>query len=86
MPGVEYVLSEKFCQDPLESFFGLQRAACGCNDNPTIEQFCNSTVSLRVQGSAALQPFRGNCCKRQLEETTQIDNTPLTKRPKKSMM
>ena len=56
------------------------------SEDDWIEQFCKSTVSLRVQGSAALQPFRGNCRKRQLEETTQIDNTPLTKRPRKSMM
>ena len=28
--GVKYVLTEKFCQDPLESFFGKQRQPkCG---------------------------------------------------------
>ena len=37
---VDYILSEKLCQDPLESFFGKQRAAGGRNDNPTVQQFC----------------------------------------------
>ena len=27
LPGVQYVLSEKLCQDPVEAFFGKQRAA-----------------------------------------------------------
>ena len=27
VPGVEYILSEKPCQDPIESFFGKQRGA-----------------------------------------------------------
>ena len=46
VPGVEYVLSERLCQEPLESFFG---AAGGRNENPTIQQFCDNTVTLRVQ-------------------------------------
>ena len=63
VPGVEYVLSERLCQDP-ESFFGKQRAAGGRNENPTIQQFRDNTVTLRLQRSAALEPVRGNCRKR----------------------
>lgn len=80
-PGVQFVLSERFCQDPLESFFGNQRARGGRNDNPTVRQFLDNTVSLRVQGSAALNPVRGNCGKRPIEKTA--DETPLPKRPRK---
>ena len=66
VPGVQYVLPEKLCQDPVEAFFfWKQRAAGGWSDNPTVHQFCLNTVSLRVQGSAALEPVRGNCGKRQ---------------------
>lgn len=84
VPGVTYILSEKLCQDPLESFFGKQRAAGGRNDNPTVQDFCKNTVSLRVQGSAALDPIRGNC-KRQLNYDPYVnDSTPLPKRPRKS--
>lgn len=79
-PGVKYVLSERFCQDPLESFFGRQRSAGGRNSNPTVKQFIDNTVSLRVQGSAALAQIRGNCRKRPLEKNTKVDNTPLPKR------
>ena len=82
IPGVKFLLSERFCQDPLEAFFGNQRAKGGRNDNPNVEQFCNSTVSLRVQGSAALAPIRGNC-KRQTSTIT-VDETPLPKRARHS--
>ena len=78
--GVEFFLSEKLCQDPLESFFGKQRAAGGRNDNPTVQQFCHNTVSLRVQSSAALEPVRGNCRKRSISTTDIVDDTPLRKR------
>ena len=61
VPGVQYILPEKLSQDPIERFFGKQRAAGGHNDNPTVQGLCNNTVSLRVQGSAALEPVRGNC-------------------------
>ena len=59
--GVKYVLTEKFCQDLLESFFEKQRMHGGSNDNPTVAAFLKNTVSLRVQGSVALKPVRGNC-------------------------
>lgn len=43
----EYVITGKIqkiptfqlSQDPLESFFGRIRSRCGCNDNPTVQQF-----------------------------------------------
>ena len=79
-PDVKFLLSERFCQDPLEAFFGHQRGRGGRNDNPTVQQFCKSTVSLRVQGSAALDPLRGNCRKRPASRTIPVDSTPLPKR------
>ena len=84
LPGVSYILSEKLCQDPLESFFGKHRAAGGRNDNPTVKDFCKNTVSLRVQGSAALDPARGNCTRRQLQYRPFEDDTPLPKKPRKA--
>ena len=77
---VKFLLSERFCQDPLEAFFGHQRARGGRNDNPTVQQFCKTTVSLRVQSSAALDPLRGNCRKRPACRTIEVDETPLPKR------
>ena len=34
--GVPYVLSERFCQDDLENYFGRQRAISRRRDNPSI--------------------------------------------------
>ena len=83
LPGVQYILSEKLCQDSIEAFFGKQRATGGRSDNPTVQQFCQNTVSLRVQGLAAMEPIRGNCRKR---ERCAIDadslGDPLPKRPR----
>ena len=76
------MLTEKFCQDPLESFFGKQRMKGGSNDNPNVATFLKNTSSLRVQGSLALKPMRGNC-RRGKENNIQnieVDETPLPKR------
>ena len=81
VPGVQYILSEKLCQDPLESFFGKQRAAGGRSDNPTAKEFCLNTVSLRVQSSSALEPVRGNCGKRSASVETDLSE-PIPKRPR----
>lgn len=82
IPGVKFVLTEHLNQDPLEAFFGCQRMICGRNDNPSVNTFMHNTVSLRIQGSAALKPFRGNCRRRKRSEIKPIpvDNTPLEKR------
>ena len=53
-PGVKYILSESFCQDPLEAFFGKQRYKGGRNDNPSAKEYLDNTVTLRVQASHAL--------------------------------
>ena len=56
-PGVTALLSECFNQDPLEGFFGKQRSFGGRCDNPTVKD----TTSLRLQGTLAKDPVRGNC-------------------------
>ena len=84
VPGVQYLLSEKFCQDPVESFFGKQWACGGRNENPTAKQFMENTVSLRVQGSSALEPTRGNCRKRGRTARDVVDSTKLLKRKRYS--
>ena len=83
VPGVSFVLSERFCQDPLECYFGKQRYRGGWNDNPSVKQYLDNATSLRVQSSAALEPLRGNTAKRRLSTNITMDNTPLTKRPRK---
>ena len=52
-----FLLSERFSQDPLENYFGRQRGRGGHNDNPNLQQCLNSAASLRVQGSVSLDPL-----------------------------
>ena len=79
IPDVKYFLSEKLCQDPLESFFGHQRIRGGSNDNPSVATFIQSTVSIRSQRSVLLQPLTGNCTALE-NPTLVVDDTPLKKR------
>ena len=82
--GVRYLLSERFNQDALEEFFGMQRGHGGRCDNPTIMQFIKNTVSLRIQKSAVLPPAQGNCGRKRTKDIM-VDDTPLLKRRRKSM-
>ena len=68
--GVKFHLSERFCQDPVETFFSHQRSKGGHRDNPTVKQFLDNTVSIRIQKSAALAPLRGNCSKKYSKESS----------------
>ena len=36
---VKYVLTERFCQDPLENYFGMQRSLGSRKDNPRMADF-----------------------------------------------
>ena len=78
--GVDFFLTEHLCQDPLEAFFGRQRMSCGRNDNPNVQTFLQNTSSLRIQGSTALNPFRGNCRRGKRKRDIIVDDTPLPKR------
>ena len=81
-PGVQYVLSAKLNQDSLESFFGKQRMRGGYSDNPNVATFLSGAQSLRVQGSAAVKPTRGNCKRGKSKKPLTVDDTPLPKRKK----
>lgn len=80
------LLSERISQDPVENYFGLQRARGGRNENPTLQQCIRNASAIRVQKSQALNPLRGNCSrKRQLFDGKEvIDETPLLKRKRKN--
>ena len=51
LPGVEYLLSEVFSQDPLERYFSRQRHRGGHNDNPTAYQVPYNASTLVQQRS-----------------------------------
>lgn len=49
LPGVQYLLSEVFSQDPLERYFSRQRHRGGSNDNPTALQVPYNAATLVQQ-------------------------------------
>ena len=76
-----FLLSERISQDPLENYFGQQRARGGRNEHPDLQQCLHNAAALRVQKSMALNPVRGNCKrKRCYDEKHVINETPLPKR------
>ena len=79
--GGQYFLMS---QDPLENYFGQQRAHGGWCQNPTVQSCVTAAQSLCVQGSLAMLPVRGNSNrKRRLFPREIIDETPLPKKPRK---
>ena len=58
--GMKYVLTEKFTQDLLELYFGLQRACGASNDNPTVQQFGWNDNAIRARGQLAKVRVEGN--------------------------
>ena len=80
--GVKYILSERFTQDPVESFFGHQRQRGGGRDNPTAQQFMQATQSIRVQQST--RPVTGSnvrACSKSVEHDV---HAPVPKRRRTS--
>ncbi len=47
--GIQYILTERFCQDPLENYFGRQRAIGQRKDNPTMRDFGYNDNAIRNQ-------------------------------------
>ncbi|XP_071483429.1 uncharacterized protein [Diadema antillarum] len=78
--GVEYLLSEKLSQDPLEEHFGKQRGMGGRYENPDARQFGSNMQVLQVAGSCVTLSARANV-KRQTERSP-MKMKPLPKRTK----
>lgn len=81
-----YLYSERFNQDPLESFFGQQRARGGHNDNPNVATFIHNEKAIRMQRTMVIG-HGGNVRKRKKQWNTDIADLsrPLKKRPCKSL-
>ena len=78
--------SEKISQDPLENYFGQQRARGGRNEHPTVQQCLDNVGALRLQKSSALDPVRGNCSRKRVycSNMPEVDDTPLPKRRRRN--
>lgn len=73
--GFDYVLSEKFCQDDLENYFGRQRAIGRRKDNPNVRDTLYGDNLIKTQYD--VKPIKGNVRK---AENAPISDVPLKKR------
>ena len=82
IPGMSLFLSNRICQDHIESFFGQQRQRGRVNENPSTSEFLRNTQALRVIGNTCSN-IRGNC-RGGVDITEELlDAGPLPKRPRK---
>ena len=80
--GLEFVLSEKFCQDPLEEYFGHQRARGRYSDNPDLQRFGYNDLMIAAQRNIA-PVVRGNVAGRHDGKKSKwfvVSDEPLPKR------
>ena len=61
--GMEYVLTERFCKDPVEEYVGSQRKLGRRNGNPDIRTFGYIDNNIRVQRTISCK--NGNTQRRQ---------------------
>ena len=78
--GFEYVLTERFCQDVIEEYFGRQRALGRRNDNPTLRNFGYNDNTLRIQraNTAVMGNTRGP--RKTKRAWYSVSNSPIKKR------
>ena len=81
--GMEYVLSERFCQDPVEEYFGNQRMLGRRCDNPDIRTFRYNDNTIRIQRHISLDSGNTRGGHKQ-EKWVNVINDPLRCRKKKS--
>ena len=65
-----YVLTERFCQDPLENYFGRQRAMGHRKDNPSLRDFGYNDNTIRI--TKLFRSIAGNC----RNDDPQIETVP----------
>ena len=81
--GINYVLTERFCQDPLENYFGRQRAIGGRKDNHTLRDFGYNDNA--IKNTQATRSICGNVTSRQhgFSSINKIDSTSVPCRKRK---
>ena len=58
LQGISYILSERFCQDDFENYFGCQHAIGHRRDNPTVRDARYNDNTIKSQYS--VRPIAGN--------------------------
>ena len=78
--GVEYVLTERFCQDSVEEYFGSQRNLRRRCDNPDIRRFGYNDNTIRIQRSVSSQSGNTRGRKDKNKAWVNVTDDPLPKR------
>ena len=82
--GMEYVITERFCQDPIEEYFGSQRKIGRRSDNPDIKMFGYNDNTIRIQRSVSCQSGNTRGRKDRKKAWVEVTDEPLPKRKKKT--
>uniref|UniRef100_A0A7M6DPD0 Uncharacterized protein n=1 Tax=Clytia hemisphaerica TaxID=252671 RepID=A0A7M6DPD0_9CNID len=80
--GAQFLLSEKFSQDPVEEYFSKQRAKRGPDENPDLEAFNRNVLGLNVAGDDLVRAVNGNV-RRKNKERAKLDIHDLSRLPTK---
>ena len=75
--GVKYILSERFCQDDVENYFGRQRAIGSRRDNPTVRDVGYNDNTIKSQ--YVVRSVVGNV-RKQSHNFNEIKEDPVPKR------
>lgn len=79
---MEYVLTERFCQDPIEEYFGSQRKIGRRSDNPDIKMFGCNDNTIRIQRSVSGQSVNTRGRKDRKKAWVEVTDDLLPKRKK----
>ena len=79
VPGINYLLSEVFSQDPLERYFSRQRHRGGSNENPTAFQVPFNAATL-VQQQSVYQDLKTMSIETSVHQADMTASQPLPKR------
>ena len=80
---MEYVLTERFCQDTLEEYFGNQRKLGRHSDNPDVRLFGYNDNAIRTQRSISCQSGNTRGRKDRSKTWVNVSNDPLPKKKSK---
>ena len=83
MHKVSHVLTERFCQGPLENYFGKQRSSRARKDNPSLYNFgCNDNT---IRNQKVLKPIAAdNALDEHIDFGTDTEPVPCCKKFKQS--
>ena len=78
--GMSYVLTERFCQDPVEEYFGAQRKIGRRSENPDFQQCLYNDNTIRIQKEVSITSgnTRGRYDKKRSWEM--VSDVPVPKR------